>query len=154
MCNYYFCFFSISNVTSHLTTEQYWISLDGMAANFNITNVWISLKMHLLLINYSLMHISYDHRVALLSATLRTYQKAACDSDQVIIACPRGTSISIEFAQYNNFENKGRCRTIFNNNSSMCMCVLLIFELFSEERIKLCHLDEFFTLISSIYVAV
>ncbi|XP_011188144.2 uncharacterized protein LOC105215743 isoform X2 [Zeugodacus cucurbitae] len=44
--------------------------------------------------------------LALLSATLRTYQKAACDSDQVIIACPRGTSISIEFAQYNNFENK------------------------------------------------
>uniref|UniRef100_A0A0K8W8I4 SUEL-type lectin domain-containing protein n=1 Tax=Bactrocera latifrons TaxID=174628 RepID=A0A0K8W8I4_BACLA len=44
--------------------------------------------------------------LALLSATLRTYQKAACDSDQVIISCPRGTSISIEFAQFNNFENK------------------------------------------------
>ncbi|KAH8380695.1 hypothetical protein KR009_007468, partial [Drosophila setifemur] len=43
---------------------------------------------------------------ALLSATLRTYQKAACDSDQVIIACPRGTSISIEFAQYNKFVAK------------------------------------------------
>ncbi|XP_055911331.1 uncharacterized protein LOC129945544 [Eupeodes corollae] len=39
----------------------------------------------------------------LLSATLRTYQKAACDTDQVIISCPRGTSISIEFAQYNKF---------------------------------------------------
>ncbi|XP_017470422.1 PREDICTED: uncharacterized protein LOC108362068 isoform X3 [Rhagoletis zephyria] len=44
--------------------------------------------------------------LALLSATLRTYQKAACDYEQVVIACPRGTSISIEFAQYNNFENK------------------------------------------------
>ncbi|XP_017849585.1 uncharacterized protein LOC108604566 isoform X2 [Drosophila busckii] len=42
-------------------------------------------------------------KLALLSATLRTYQKAACDTDQVIIACPRGTSISIEFAQYNKF---------------------------------------------------
>ncbi|TMW44016.1 hypothetical protein DOY81_010904, partial [Sarcophaga bullata] len=40
---------------------------------------------------------------ALLSATLRTYQKAACDTDQVVITCPRGTSISIEFAQYNKF---------------------------------------------------
>ncbi|KAM7361477.1 uncharacterized protein ACRADG_012179 isoform 2-T4 [Cochliomyia hominivorax] len=41
--------------------------------------------------------------LALLSATLRTYQKAACDTDQVVITCPRGTSISIEFAQYNKF---------------------------------------------------
>lgn len=46
---------------------------------------------------------------ALLSATLRTYQKAACDTDQVVIACPRGTSISIEFAQYNKFVAKGKC---------------------------------------------
>ncbi|KAH8388569.1 hypothetical protein KR093_010027, partial [Drosophila rubida] len=45
-------------------------------------------------------------RIALLSATLRTYQKAACDTDQVVIACPRGTSISIEFAQYNKFVAK------------------------------------------------
>ncbi|KAH8360900.1 hypothetical protein KR084_001952 [Drosophila pseudotakahashii] len=45
-------------------------------------------------------------KLALLSATLRTYQKAACDSDQVLIACPRGTSISIEFAQYNKFVAK------------------------------------------------
>ncbi|KAH8336515.1 hypothetical protein KR074_005633, partial [Drosophila pseudoananassae] len=45
---------------------------------------------------------------ALLSATLRTYQKVACDSEQVVIACPRGTSISIEFAQYNKFVAKGK----------------------------------------------
>ncbi|XP_015038079.2 uncharacterized protein [Drosophila pseudoobscura] len=45
-------------------------------------------------------------KLALLSVTLRTYQKAACDSDQVVIACPRGTSISIEFAQYNKFVAK------------------------------------------------
>ncbi|KAH8294908.1 hypothetical protein KR018_004272, partial [Drosophila ironensis] len=44
--------------------------------------------------------------IALLSATLRTYQKAVCDSEQVNITCPRGTSISIEFAQYNNFVAK------------------------------------------------
>ncbi|XP_039490967.1 uncharacterized protein LOC120451377 isoform X2 [Drosophila santomea] len=44
--------------------------------------------------------------LALLSATLRTYQRVACDSDEVVIACPRGTSISIEFAQYNKFVAK------------------------------------------------
>lgn len=43
----------------------------------------------------------------MLSATLRTYQKVACDSEEVVIACPRGTSISIEFAQYNKFVQKG-----------------------------------------------
>uniref|UniRef100_A0A1A9W723 SUEL-type lectin domain-containing protein n=1 Tax=Glossina brevipalpis TaxID=37001 RepID=A0A1A9W723_9MUSC len=48
-------------------------------------------------------NVKFGNCTALLSATLRTYQKAACDTDQVVIACPRGTSISIEFAQYNKF---------------------------------------------------
>ncbi|KMY87000.1 uncharacterized protein LOC6740373 isoform X1 [Drosophila simulans] len=54
----------------------------------------------------SLNSVFCGEKLALLSATLRTYQKAACDSDQVVIACPRGTSISIEFAQYNKFVAK------------------------------------------------
>ncbi|XP_052857782.1 uncharacterized protein LOC128265647 isoform X1 [Drosophila gunungcola] len=54
----------------------------------------------------SLNCVFCGEKLALLSATLRTYQKAACDSDQVVIACPRGTSISIEFAQYNKFVAK------------------------------------------------
>eukprot|EP00099_Drosophila_melanogaster_P013310 NP_001287642.1 uncharacterized protein Dmel_CG42402, isoform E [Drosophila melanogaster] len=54
----------------------------------------------------SLNSVFCGEKLALLSATLRTYQKAACDSDQVLIACPRGTSISIEFAQYNKFVAK------------------------------------------------
>ncbi|EDW37964.1 GL12345 [Drosophila persimilis] len=37
---------------------------------------------------------------ALLAATLRTYQRAGCDSEQLSLSCPRGTSISIELAQY------------------------------------------------------
>uniref|UniRef100_A0A1B0FJB7 SUEL-type lectin domain-containing protein n=1 Tax=Glossina morsitans morsitans TaxID=37546 RepID=A0A1B0FJB7_GLOMM len=49
------------------------------------------------------VNVLCGEKLALLSATLRTYQKAACDTDQVVIACPRGTSISIEFAQYNKF---------------------------------------------------
>uniref|UniRef100_A0A1A9V9Q0 Uncharacterized protein n=1 Tax=Glossina austeni TaxID=7395 RepID=A0A1A9V9Q0_GLOAU len=36
----------------------------------------------------------------LLAATLRTYQRAGCDSETLALSCPRGTSISIELAQY------------------------------------------------------
>ncbi|XP_030371588.1 uncharacterized protein LOC115621899 [Scaptodrosophila lebanonensis] len=54
----------------------------------------------------SLHCILCGEKLALLSATLRTYQKAACDTDQIMITCPRGTSISIEFAQYNKFIGK------------------------------------------------
>ncbi|ALC46028.1 CG42402, partial [Drosophila busckii] len=39
-------------------------------------------------------------KVTLLAATLRTYQRAGCDSEQLSLSCPRGTSISIELAQY------------------------------------------------------
>ncbi|XP_055638019.1 protein eva-1-like isoform X2 [Toxorhynchites rutilus septentrionalis] len=38
--------------------------------------------------------------LALLSGTLRTYQRAGCDRELVTLGCPRGTSISIEVAQY------------------------------------------------------
>lgn len=39
-------------------------------------------------------------KIALLSGTLRTFQKTTCDSERVSLSCPRGTSISIELAQY------------------------------------------------------
>lgn len=37
---------------------------------------------------------------AMLSGTLRTYHKNACDFDKIQLSCPRGTSITIEIAQY------------------------------------------------------
>lgn len=40
--------------------------------------------------------------IALLAGTLRTYQKAGCDAEYIALSCPRGTSISIEIAQYGN----------------------------------------------------
>lgn len=40
---------------------------------------------------------------ALLSGTLRTYQRAGCDHEYVQLNCPRGTTISIEFAQYGKY---------------------------------------------------
>nr|QCP68958.1 serosal cuticle-related protein 6 [Nilaparvata lugens] len=39
---------------------------------------------------------------AALSATLRTYQAAACDDQPVSMRCPSGTSISVQVAQYGN----------------------------------------------------
>ncbi|KPU72700.1 uncharacterized protein Dana_GF26810, isoform D [Drosophila ananassae] len=38
--------------------------------------------------------------LALLAATLRTHQRAGCDFEVLLLSCPRGTSISIELAQY------------------------------------------------------
>ncbi|XP_037050211.1 uncharacterized protein LOC119084366 [Bradysia coprophila] len=38
--------------------------------------------------------------LAMLSGTLKTYQKTACDFDKIQLTCPRGTSITIEIAQY------------------------------------------------------
>lgn len=49
---------------------------------------------------------------ALLSGTLRTYQRAGCDHEYVQLNCPRGTTISIEFAQYGKYggdPNDGLC---------------------------------------------
>ena len=37
---------------------------------------------------------------ALLSATLRTYQKAACDNQELGLECPSGTKISIQLVEY------------------------------------------------------
>lgn len=37
---------------------------------------------------------------ALLSGTLRTYQRAGCDDEMVTLRCPPGTGISIDFAHY------------------------------------------------------
>lgn len=49
---------------------------------------------------------------ALLSGTLRTYQRAGCDHEYVQLNCPRGTTVSIEFAQYGKYggdPNDGLC---------------------------------------------
>ncbi|XP_044765402.1 protein eva-1 isoform X1 [Coccinella septempunctata] len=42
----------------------------------------------------------YGDNLALLSGTLRTFQKAACDEETMTLKCPSGTSISIQLAQY------------------------------------------------------
>ena len=37
---------------------------------------------------------------ALLSGTLRTIQRAACDGETLTLRCPLGTAVSIQLAQY------------------------------------------------------
>ncbi|KPU72701.1 uncharacterized protein Dana_GF28042, isoform B [Drosophila ananassae] len=73
---------------------------------FRTTNTGVLLLFWVLVWTHSLENVFCGEKLALLSATLRTYQKVACDSEEVVIACPRGTSISIEFAQYNKFVQK------------------------------------------------
>ncbi|XP_055384434.1 probable serine/threonine-protein kinase pats1 [Condylostylus longicornis] len=68
-----------------------------------LTNFWIITIILMLTPKFHVISGEIIFRVdplALLSATLRTYQRAVCDTDQVILTCPRGTSISIEVAQY------------------------------------------------------
>lgn len=48
----------------------------------------------------SVFDFGWFHCIALLAATLRTYQRAGCENEQLTLSCPRGTSISIEIAQY------------------------------------------------------
>ncbi|XP_031626186.1 uncharacterized protein LOC116342639 [Contarinia nasturtii] len=55
----------------------------------------------------------YPILTTLLAGTLRTYQKAGCDAEYIALSCPRGTSISIEIAQYGNTLKDGPV-------SSMC----------------------------------
>lgn len=40
------------------------------------------------------------NRTALLSGTLKTYQRAACDEETMTLKCPPGTTILVEHAQY------------------------------------------------------
>ncbi|CAG7716268.1 unnamed protein product [Allacma fusca] len=42
----------------------------------------------------------HQNPVALLSGTLRTYQKASCDESWMSLRCPTGTTISVQLAQY------------------------------------------------------
>lgn len=42
----------------------------------------------------------YFNWTALLSGTLKTYQRAACDEETMTLKCPPGTTIIVEHAQY------------------------------------------------------
>lgn len=46
---------------------------------------------------------------ALLSETLRTYTRTGCDHEPITLSCPRGTSISIDVAQYMPTSMENEC---------------------------------------------
>lgn len=84
-------------------------------------------------IKFNSLPFLFYSATALLSATLRTYQTAACESEQVTLSCPHGTGISVELVQYGNGES------IFD---AFCCLKLQL----SANRVKLldtCHVTQF-----------
>ena len=53
---------------------------------------------------------------ALLSGTLQTYQRAACDSQVLNLECPVGTKISIQLVQYGRSLPSAQVRPFSNFN--------------------------------------
>ncbi|XP_053607910.1 uncharacterized protein LOC128673816 [Plodia interpunctella] len=51
---------------------------------------------------------SNSDNIALLLGTLKMMQRASCDDEMVSLACPRGTAISIQVAQYGKATGEGR----------------------------------------------
>ena len=56
--------------------------------------------MRFVFIMRGLFFIYVFFSTALLSGTLRTYQKATCDDEWMSLRCPTGTTLSIQLAQY------------------------------------------------------
>ncbi|XP_014251504.1 protein eva-1 homolog C isoform X5 [Cimex lectularius] len=54
----------------------------------------------LLLLAANFVLLAFCDNLALLSGTLRRYEKAACEDESLALSCPQGTSISVEIAQY------------------------------------------------------
>ncbi|XP_045481985.1 protein eva-1 homolog C isoform X2 [Harmonia axyridis] len=68
----------------------------------------------IVLVLLNVLAVSGDN-LALLSGTLRTFQKASCDEDTMTLKCPSGTSISIQLAQYGK---SAPSRTLCNSKTS------------------------------------
>lgn len=80
-------------------------------------------------IKFSLFFFSYSCCcfclfAALLAGTLRTYQKAGCDAEYISLSCPRGTSISIEVAQYGNTLKGKMSQTSMTSMTIWRPCIL------------------------------
>ncbi|CRL02534.1 CLUMA_CG015194, isoform A, partial [Clunio marinus] len=54
--------------------------------------------------------------LALLSETLRTYTRTGCDHEPITLSCPRGTSISIDVAQYMPTSMENECVSTVTEN--------------------------------------
>ncbi|XP_022915138.1 protein eva-1 homolog C isoform X4 [Onthophagus taurus] len=66
----------------------------------------------------------FADNLALLSGTLKTYQKAGCDNDIVVLKCPAGTNILIQVAQYGkSAPSNGLCgrREVDDGTAGSCL---------------------------------
>lgn len=62
---------------------------------------FIELHFHVVRASCALFSsLFFFNSTALLSGTLKTYQRAACDEEAMTLKCPPGTTISVEHAQY------------------------------------------------------
>lgn len=57
-------------------------------------------SIHFIFTPLSSWYIFFFNWIALLSGTLKTYQRAACDEEMMTLKCPPGTTILVEHAQY------------------------------------------------------
>lgn len=73
--------------------------VDPINIEIKLTNLSVPISSFLPLADAMLGLVMFTNS-ALLSETLKTYNKTACDSENVTLSCPRGTSIVIETAQY------------------------------------------------------
>lgn len=73
--------------------------------------MWSSSTISLEIIGYEINETFLF--TALLSGTLKTYQRAVCDEETMTLKCPPGTTISIALAQYGRSASNGtdRCNT-------------------------------------------
>lgn len=107
--NLFICFLSFSPSWTLVYLHFAWTRKTGLTRRPSAIDKAAALK------NTNHNHAEWDFfcvffssTTALLSGTLKTYHKTSCDSENVTLSCPRGTSISIEMAQYEKNEN-GRC---------------------------------------------
>ncbi|XP_045448820.1 uncharacterized protein LOC123657285 [Melitaea cinxia] len=64
---------------------------------------------YLIVMWVSIIPLHRADNLELLLGTLRTHQKAACDEEMVTLICPRGTTISIQVAQYGASASQTSC---------------------------------------------
>ncbi|XP_037080568.1 protein eva-1 homolog C-like [Pollicipes pollicipes] len=81
--------------------------------------------MWLWLVGVGSQRVFREDRLALLSGTLRTFQVASCDGDQLRLECPAGTTVSIQLVQYGRLAAKpdlcGQASDMRRFNYTDCM---------------------------------
>ncbi|XP_015430090.1 PREDICTED: protein eva-1 homolog C-like, partial [Dufourea novaeangliae] len=87
--------------------------LGKLLPSVSLVSIWC-----LLIVEPGQVQREQDH-LALLSGTLKTYQRAACDEELMTLKCPPGTTISVTIAQYGRAGANGTGRCSSHEPSSL-----------------------------------